>query len=338
VKAFIDAEKKYTKEEIESGDRVDLMAIIDRIQEGIKKVFLREYNIVVEDDSFVWSVSEYIEKFSSHMVIHQWRHCVDEEGNRTGATEMLLFRDNEMAKHLVDCLLEDDPGLVEYLDQGVYGRNRSMRIVGSSKKKTRSFLTFVQRDFDAINFEKACITWIRKEHKHWYIPVPETYEHGRKNTKKVKHKGQVPASMGEVQPSWITQRMFELLTPLHPSAVPMRAVPDENGKVRFQFADRSEPCYTGNIHDGTHDITVEVTDGSDVYAKCFSEHCVALPPHYLGPLESESTEWECNAVRVQVGWMTETLTHEACIPLYQAWKDKTVQALNLKAGMGNGKQ
>lgn len=326
-KPYFDLEHSYTEEEMKD---IDEVAFTIKVEAAVTKVFDIEYGIVLQKEDFVWSNSKYPTKLSRHLVIHK----VDPEKNT-----LLVFENNAHAKHSVDRLIDIDPELQNFVDQGVYGRNRSMRMLGSSKRQKNSFLMLIDRELNDENYEKSTITWLNQNYRRQYIEVPDTYRFGRQNSKRSKRKGEIPAVNDPDEPklTWITQRIFELLCILHPSTVPNRKVLNENREIRFTYEDRTEPCYSGNIHEGERDITIQVTEANDVYAKCYSSHCIKHPVHFLGSLDEESTEWQVNAVRVNLKWLGDIMNDPTTKSTMKAFANKEIQCLNIRSYVGSGK-
>ncbi len=110
---------------------------------------------------------------------------------------------------------------------------------------------------------------------------------------------------------------------------------NNDNKIRYQWSNRTEPCYTGNIHE-ERDITCEVSASNDVYAKCFSDHCKG-PPHFLGSLEQDATTWEANAVWTKHQWTSAILTDKSCEKTLTRFNSGETQCLSVKAPLGSGK-
>ncbi len=172
VKPYLDIEKTYTQAEIDAGDLIDDKALTKKFYKAIKSVFKNEYDIKIKEEDLVWSNSEYYNRFSRHLVIHKELHK-DNKNYR-----ILCYKNNAQAKHLIDLLIEVDPSLEPYLDGSVYGRNRSMRLVGSSKMDKNSFLTLIDRKLTEEDYMQTCITWLPAGMVVEIINAPESYVYG----------------------------------------------------------------------------------------------------------------------------------------------------------------
>ncbi|GAQ92783.1 hypothetical protein KFL_011360010, partial [Klebsormidium nitens] len=76
--------------------------------------------------------------------------------------------------------------------------------------------------------------------------------------------------------------------------------------------DRSEPCYSGNVHEGSRDILVIANpERNAVFAKCDSARmdvgtglcCKELPARYLGPFYVDIETWKDGAVEVNMRYL-----------------------------------
>lgn len=71
---------------------------------------------------------------------------------------------------------------------------------------------------------------------------------------------------------------------IHPSAYYQGQGQDDKGRTfhRFNYSDRGELCYTGNVHEGSQNFSCFVTPDGMAFMRCFSERCSGHPPHSLG--------------------------------------------------------
>ena len=73
--------------------------------------------------------------------------------------------------------------------------------------------------------------------------------------------------------------------------------------VRLNYTDRTEKCYTGNIHSGNQNLHAWV-EGEDIMLKCWSDRCKSAPPFHLGPVAPIPTTYLEQAVHVNMKYLT----------------------------------
>jgi hypothetical protein len=92
---------------------------------------------------------------------------------------------------------------------------------------------------------------------------------------------------------------------LHPSAY-------EEGPDRYNYSDRTEPCYTGRIHENRQNLTCHLNPNGKIYALCFSQNteggdsdvpCVKRA-YCLGDLFEDNISYETGAVKVDMEHLT----------------------------------
>lgn len=101
-------------------------------------------------------------------------------------------------------------------------------------------------------------------------------------------------------------RMLALLRErLHPSAY-------EEGPDCYNYNDRSEPCYTGRIHENCQSLICHLNPNGKIYALCFSQNteggdsdvpCVERA-YCLGDLSEDNISYETGAVKVDMQHLT----------------------------------
>jgi hypothetical protein len=106
--------------------------------------------------------------------------------------------------------------------------------------------------------------------------------------------------------AFVKERMLTLLRErLHPTAY-------SEGPYRFNYTDRSEPCYTGRVHDGRQNLTCHLASDGKIYALCFStttdlhgdvpEPCRSKAL-YLGDLYEDNLTFRSAAIVVDMEYL-----------------------------------
>ena len=140
-------------------------------------------------------------------------------------------------------------------------------------------------------------------------------------------------------------RLLELLRErVHPSVYPCGAGVDHKGRTfyRFNYTDRTEPCYTGHAHEGSQNLRAFVTADGMGFAWCFSERCrdqgafrlgqvyVDPPYHAAGAVEFEAPFLSSQ----QPGRISDDDTFDGAV---RRWMDGSAACLSIKSPMGTGK-
>lgn len=122
---------------------------------------------------------------------------------------------------------------------------------------------------------------------------------------------------------FVKARMLALLRKrLHPSAY-------EEGPDRYNYSDRSEPCYTGRIHENRQNLTCHLNPNGKIYALCFSEN-----------VEGNDLEPACVKKAFCLGDLFEdNLTFETgavCVDLEHLKRKPEASTLELRAAVAQG--
>jgi hypothetical protein len=322
--------------------------VVERLQGLVARVFREDYHIELAAEDFRWMQSPYPQKLSLHLVI----------ANGTGP--QLAFRGNHQddpqgARHLAQRLAELDPECAgKMVDQAVYTRDRCMRVCGATKYGATSILRpfgGAEEDHDPpLAPDETLITGLSEARGLQLIGVPQREPAAvRAGRRRLTRPAQVMDEAPDV--ALVRGRMLELLRErLHPTAFLERPGADEdplNG-VRFSYRDRTEPCYTGRVHDGCMNLKCFVDQAGDVHARCFSSHCNDDDPHHphrLGALSVEPDVGLSNAVLVDVPFLgtiggaclSADPSLEAALRAWLLPAGASPRALSLRSHMGTGK-
>lgn len=105
----------------------------------------------------------------------------------------------------------------------------------------------------------------------------------------------------------IESRSLELVCRVHPSAYRTRSgtedVHDVSQGIRFNYVDRTEPCYTGVLHEGNNNFKVWIDECEDIRMKCYSAKCSSHPPHFLGRLHGDTETFFDTAFTVELQYL-----------------------------------
>ena len=313
-----------------------------RVTSTIINIFKGDYGLTILPSDFCWTLSPNQTKFSMHLVI-------------STHSPQYVFATNlwDGAWHLARRIVELDEEMREVVDLGIYTKERAMRMLGSSKfDKKQSVL-------EALDPSQAVrdhvITWLDDDTQ--VIPVPEQVPVALKRRAKPKTVYDLSKAARE-DPSVLSLRMLELFQEkVHASGYIWSAGdfdPLNPGVgVRLNYTDRTEKCYTGNVHSGNQNLRAWV-EGEEILLKCWSDRCSSAPPYRLGPVAPIPTTYLEQAVHVNMKYLTRdehVATAGTIDNLFQRreedvyklnqviedWRNGDFAALNIKAPMGEWK-
>jgi hypothetical protein len=330
--------------------------IIGVVSELVLKIFRKEYEANISEDSLKWLSSTTLEKLSLHLVI-------------STRPPQLVFRSNHFtdpqgAYNLACRLVDLDPRLAQIVDLGVYTKDREMRMQGATKFGKSSHLVKVDPSGCAVaSDESKCwdpdpdyvIGWLDRDISVLEVPLQFSYVHSKRNREPREKTRKRPRCCDDSK-GFVTCRMLDLLRGgIHPSAFhePCHGVEDPEDPhigVRFNFTDRlSEKCYTGATHKGNNNLRCWVDPESmEVYAKCYSHRCSKRPPHHLGALWVDSDSFSGDEISVKLEYLDRVPDvhkrgkHGSDLSRFNGVVDGWVhrgafQALCIRSGMGTGK-
>ncbi|GAQ93134.1 hypothetical protein KFL_013180020 [Klebsormidium nitens] len=285
-------------EVVEGGERYTGEEVIRIIEKWATIVFKEQYDHELQRSSFVWIESPGQSKFSLHLTINQL------------SPRQLVFGSNtegalHFARRLKKRLLLWDLAVAALIDLNVYTKDREWRTPGSAKiEKPESVLSCID---PAHSWKDALVTWLKplesREEVKLPFEVPERLHERFQNPRVMSERGTERSSKNE---EFVKARMLALLRErLHPSAY-------EEGPDRYNYSDRTEPCYTGRIHENRQNLTCHLNSNGKIYALCFSQNteggdsdvpCVKRA-YCLGDLFEDNISYETDAVKVDMEHLT----------------------------------
>lgn len=323
--------------------------IVSTITAATKQIFEQDYELVLHDDDFVWIVSPgNPRKVSYHLVI--------DTAHRLGSS--VVYRvNNELqgAKHLAERLVEVlPPALAKTVDRAIYTKDREFRMLGSKKhplnKKEGVWKTTYTAEAlrpDLHGEKEACVTWLTEPLTFINVPCMEPRPLARKRVlaSNIKEPADlVPAvtsgdDLDNDDTTWLYGRLLELVQTVHPSAYRdashgIEQIHNPARGVKFNYTDRSEPCWTGCIHEHTQNFRAWV-QGDEAWAACFSADCEGKPK-LLGALHVDPEYHLAEAVHVDQQFIDLEADPHSSRKLRE-WLDGKHQVLNVKSNMGTGK-
>ncbi|GAQ78155.1 hypothetical protein KFL_000090020 [Klebsormidium nitens] len=295
--------KPYLDLERDGGlpEGVTLEMVIEAFEAAI---FQEDYNIELPSESFNWLLCDYGPggKFSLHLVVST--HFPQ----FVFLSNLAAPADHQGAGHLARELPRRlPPQYTELIDQSVYTRNRGIRLPYCSKPATpRSRLIPLD---ESKPYADACITWLDEHVQIIQVPtsLPDAVAEPRRPRTWPEHFRYQNATTAS---AYTAQRCTELVQTLHPTAYRRGSV--SASSLNFSWHDRSEPCYSGNVHEGSRDILVIADPKRNaVFAKCDSARldagtglrCKELPARYLGPFYADVETWKDGAVEVNMRYL-----------------------------------
>eukprot|EP00877_Chromochloris_zofingiensis_P007294 jgi/Chrzof1/2818/UNPLg00736.t1 len=131
----------------------DPRAVMERTQRIITGIVETDYSIRLKHEDFVWSHSKNDVKLSLHLVIATREPQYVYSSNH--------FKDPGGAKHLATRIMAMDPELGQIVDDGVYTKDRAMRMVNSCKHGKSSMLELVDTHGEYLpTYRDSVVTWL----------------------------------------------------------------------------------------------------------------------------------------------------------------------------------
>ena len=296
--------------------------VIARGNAAIIQVYEQRYRIPIEERQIHWFDSDKQLKMSLHTII----------------VNKYVFANNGIASDLVVAIKEVDPELASILDTKVYDKDRGLRMVYCSKFEKKESILKPRVVPDDWCWKDSCITHIPTNST--LINVPLTIPKIVTVLGNTRRPSRSHIVRDTIQPDSIVQRMLLLIKrKVHPSAYYQPSGSedafDPARGVKFNYTDRTEPCYTGHIHSGCNNMRAFVDDGENIWISCFSERCQGRPQR-IGELQADDRDgYLSQAVRVN----DEFLTAERgpLKTMVQRWLARKFKALKLKSITGSGK-
>jgi hypothetical protein len=384
-KAFLDIDgSALPRRFIHDGCDIDtgIARLVAFINAKVRRIYAEDFGVHdLPDEALIWT-RNHAKTVSLHLVIssgHVFRsnHINDPQGAAFLALR-LIHLGGEGDEGDTD---EGDEGNAFYyggnegnyqclLDLTVFSKDREMRCVGSSKHDKFGSVLLPYGDasnrlWDAGRMEPFFITWFPGPGK--VLEVPQDVPHAvKKRTPITKpahtrrhHESRRSAAVLEVC-------ILELVhNKLHASGY--REHTDSYG-IKLNYSDRTEPCYTGAIHEGSQNFRCFVGNNGGIYAKCFSSKCCNKPAFYIGPApgddssvpsgDASDTPWLSTALKVNMpyidyqlppapsNWWSPRVDDAAMTKnsdvaitgaLVDAWMQQKFKALSFRSPMGTGK-
>lgn len=260
-KPYLDIEWIVTK-----GDarKMNYTNFINKIQTDIKKIFLTRYNIVLDEDSIMITSSHSEKKASFHVIID---HTQD---NKTIVFKTNRKGYNSSAYDLAHALIALDGYYEKVIDKSVYTTDREFRMLYSNKtnefRPIIPYGTTIKEDSLIKLSRDNCLRYAITHIKEYIIiktpEISQDYVYTYNNF--------VP----QVHSNHKINKLLDLARKIHRTAV--YTGPASMGKGwRFTYHDKTEPCYTGNMHTSNGFYIYENDEGM-IYMKCMSENCKGI--------------------------------------------------------------
>jgi hypothetical protein len=311
--------------------------VVEHADRVVTAIFANDYGVALDPaEHLIWLVSPQAAKLSLHLVVctHAPQHLYssNHQSDPTGAS------------HLAQRIRQLDPdALGPLVDVSVYTKDREMRAVGASKfgKPGSALVPFRPRPGGELDSLITCLDDAPDGPRLLAVPghIPRSIRTNRV------HALATPTEAAQLDPdderTMIISRMLDLLRErVHPSAFHDRrgteGPRDPSVGIKFNHGDRSEPCYTGVVHDGGQNLRCWIDSAGDVYAKCFSASCNTKPPHRIGRLKADCDAWRADAILVNSRFLD--VDEEG--PLNAAldrWLAGRTHGLSVRSPMGSGK-
>ncbi len=341
--------------------------VVERASELVTALFRSDYGVELLPEHLVWLDSPQEDKLSLHLTIStHGPQYVYSSNHRT---------DPSGAWHLASRLRQLDPsGIGAMVDVSVYSKDREMRTLGGVKhgRPGSSALRVMQGGegsqsgapeqvqpadgrvgLTVAAAREALITWLDEPAARRRLEVPPQMPAAvLAQQRGLRTQAEAAQLDPEMEESLLVVRMQDLMRErLHDTAyvdrlgrdsAVMRMVLPGTGAipvpcVRFSYTDRSEPCYTGNVHEGRQNLRCYVDGGGIVHARCFSPHCSAAAPLRLGRLRAESDAHLSGAVHVDDAYLDMADERSEFGPAVRRWLDREARALSVRSPMGSGK-
>lgn len=245
VKPYLDVE--WTKELF----NYDEYEVAQEIKKGICFIFQQKWNVNIDkNDICVLECHRKIShgefKYSFHFII-------------STTNPVLVFKNtNEasvLAEYLKEYLLDKNIYDLSIVDKGVYKKTQNFRLLGHSK------------DGEFIPLQVSCIDNNRNR------PIEDTIitNVGTNISELASAEQRSEFKYGfKLQNVEVDEDLLlEKIKIFHPTVFFEKK--DNNGFFQFNYKDRSEPCFTGNIHDHIGFFTF--IKETQIYAGCFSGNC-----------------------------------------------------------------
>lgn len=282
-KPYLDLDKVYPDEATMIKKR---RKIIPKLVADIIRLFKAEYNqVLIRDDIKILESSGKTDggyKLSLHLVVSPDNLSYYYTSGRYNESS---------AFHLYTSLLKTNPEYADILDQQVYNKDASLRIIGSHKsfKNDRGLIPISSTTLKPIelNTKKKLnyfLTYMQKDTIQLNTPIVE---------QSTKRKNQM--SQNTPTKTHCCENLLKLVKRKHPSAYSTGC----NGVYNFNYKNRKEPCpITGRKHLGTNGFYVTEWSGG-YHLRCHSAYCKGKLKHIGYVDETDETVHQATQVTTQ---------------------------------------
>jgi len=312
--------------------------VLHEVTQELVSMFKREFGVQIGENNVVWAESHKPEKWSWHFTIV--------------SSPQPVFTFTREAKYMGRCLREAFPQFPpETVDLSVYSSNQNlMRMVGSSKHDKGGSVFKPLEGTTERPKKDYIITWIEPGEQTIKIKLPirlPTVLKGRKKGERpIQKLADVLSAPVLPSPSKLPGQIFDVVKKLHPTAYQWQGADEADVRnrergMKFNYSDRAESCYTGEIHDGKQNFRAWVDDNGDVFCKCFSEKCTN--DFHLGNIlqHNEERDYESTAVHIKRSYLKpmagQPVPNDAMTALVPQFVRGEFKALSVKSVMATGK-
>ncbi len=268
---------------------------IKQIQTDLITVFKQRYHLALNNHNILISQSHRNNKISFHITINL---IID---NQYYAYQTNRSKRQQSAWDLYLALIDHNQDYKNKIDPSVYSLDREFRTLYSSKFDTLTpFMPIVDFETKSKFIDNPLdyfVTHFDPQYQISIIDTPEYIDHKIKDkinnsTKISDYHGHHINDYGDSDA--IITRIYELLQSVHPTAKFTNKTEDNRG-WRFSYTDRTEPCYTGHIHDKNGFSVFIKPNNGEIYMYCYSTKCGKL--FKIGNLHSDK-KWRYEAITI----------------------------------------
>lgn len=261
----IDFPANLASEDFTFSDFEDL--IVDLITD-IQHIYWEKYEASISNENF--QISQAIQtnkKYSVHLVVTGYKFKTLQKGKPGSAHDLYLEVIKKNGKRYTfngECIL----------DEALYSSCHNLRCVYSTKPGSSRFL---KPWFDSSEKWEDHLV-VSHEENEPFIQIPDDI----KESSQFENSLQISADFN------LEKLVREYAQQLHPKST---IIMNKQSPSSFlcNYTNRSEPCYTGNIHEGNNGFFMNIS-GNSIYARCLSSKCSSS--HYCGPVLKTEEEIE----------------------------------------------
>lgn len=291
-KPYLDIEWKTE----EPTDDMNFDDFIDKLQNDLISIFSNRYKIALDKSHILIAKAHATHKVSFHVVIN----CIIDGVYYACKTNRK--RENGSAWDLYVALTDLDSDYKNKLDESVYSLDREFRAIYSTKFGEMRHLVPYNDKYTKFcpNYLDYFVTHFDSNKQVQLIQIPEYVQPNRDAIRKVGKISDIkgvyfkhPKDESDID-KHLLHRIYELVQVVHPTAFFTNLTQKHDG-FRFSYRDKSEPCYTGRLHEKNGFAVFIRNDTGNVYMYCFSSHCQRL--YMLGNINRDDT-WKREATPI----------------------------------------